>query len=138
MQPHRTRRALTSTGEKPRKRRKKPPKSGGSGGPSANVPVRRHDPADITSPESELHTRANVQHMIDVLDHYGASKIKLSKEAEASINAAIETCGQGEVCYVCVYRESCSFQCRSDDGSCPPAPPCGPLSDTASLPRSSN
>ena len=46
------------------------------------------------------------------------------------VEAAIQTCGEGQVCGVCVYHESCSFHCRNNDGSCPPSPPCGPLPDT--------
>lgn len=43
------------------------------------------------------------------------------------IQGAILACGAGEVCWVCVVNhEVCQFQCRAFDGSCSPAPPCGP------------
>ena len=43
------------------------------------------------------------------------------------IEGSILACGAGEVCWVCVVNhEVCQFQCRDEDGSCSPAPPCGP------------
>ena len=46
------------------------------------------------------------------------------------INAAIITCGEGNVCYVCVVNDTvCSFHCRDGAGECPPPPACGPDPD---------
>lgn len=43
------------------------------------------------------------------------------------IEGALLLCGAGEVCWICVVNhEVCSFMCRNDDGSCTPAPRCGP------------
>lgn len=43
-------------------------------------------------------------------------------------NVAIATCGQGEVCCVCLVGDpqACSFSCRGLDGTCAPCPACGP------------
>ena len=42
------------------------------------------------------------------------------------IEGALFTCGEGEVCWVCVVNhEVCSFLCRNKDGSCPSPQPCG-------------
>jgi hypothetical protein len=38
---------------------------------------------------------------------------------------AIMVCGEGQVCCLCVYDESCSFSCRDANGGCDPCPPCG-------------
>src|SRR3990172_9386873 len=52
-----------------------------------------------------------------------ASVASLLTECAAT---AQSVCGEGQVCYVCVYENSCSYGCRAADGSCQPAPPCGP------------
>jgi hypothetical protein len=41
---------------------------------------------------------------------------------------AVQTCGQGRVCWVCYANSehpACSFACQDSDGDCTPAPPCG-------------
>ena len=42
------------------------------------------------------------------------------------LDTAKSVCGEGQVCWVCTYHEACSYECRAADGSCQPAPPCGP------------
>ena len=46
------------------------------------------------------------------------------------IDGAIMTCGEGNVCSVCVINnEVCSFQCRDEDGHCPAPVECGSRPD---------
>lgn len=44
---------------------------------------------------------------------------------EVCAKTAVETCGQGNVCWVCATTDTCSFACKDDQGNCQPTPPCG-------------
>ena len=108
-------------------------------GLSVMLAWRFNDHAPSSRGESATHDELALHTYLGIL---APESLDLYREAVQSplaecIEGAVQTCGEGEVCSVCVYRESCSFQCRNDDGSCPPAPPCGPPpdSDSASDPR---
>lgn len=47
----------------------------------------------------------------------------------ACAETALSVCGEGAVCSLCVYDNSCSFTCQDSEGACAPAPPCGPTDE---------
>ena len=78
--------------------------------------------------------KAVTQRTLDVMtylslvspDAYDGYIIYANSPLTQCIEAALLTCGSGNVCSVCVASDVCSFQCQDAEGGCEPAPPCGP------------
>lgn len=106
--------------------------------PVSNPPV--HDPRDVgqldvTWSQGVFVDWRNLDKwlLIEILapDLYQLVGPPVLTPLQQCIDAAVQVCGQGQVCWVCVYENSCSFACRDADGGCEPAPPCGPTNRAA-------
>jgi len=86
----------------------------------------RESPSFLTgsrgeSPESELALQAYLFLLApDAYDGY--LEAANNSPLVACIEAALFTCGQGQVCSVHVINNSCAFTCQDAEGHCPPGP----------------
>ena len=98
-----------------------------------------NNPDDRIAPTVEyglnvLYAATNdIQETIHIAFESGLLPFDMGNLGEECVTRAKDACGQGNICWICIcengaYR-SCQFECRANDGSCNPAPPCCPQSD---------